>query len=178
MLLTVLLPGFILLLVLLLAYAMVTELIVFILTRVPFVPTSKADLEDMIVKVGIQPVDYVYDIGSGNGKVIFAIEDLVGARVKGLQRAGWTQTYARLKARLIGSKAEFVSGNFFDHPWRDATVIYAYLYPFLMNQVGEKILEDCKPGTKVVVRDFPIPNLTLTDWWETPSNHKIYLYQI
>ncbi len=176
MLINVLLPGFLLLMVLLLLYMTVTELITFILTRVPFIPTSTADIEDLIVRLDIQPIDYVYDIGSGNGKVVFAVEDLAGARVRGIQRAGWTQSYAKLKARLIGSKAELVSGNFFDHPWREATVIYAYLYPFLMSQVGDKVMQDCEPGTKIVTRDFPIPNLALADSWDTPSKHKIYLY--
>lgn len=163
---------------LLIVYMMVTELLNFVQTNVPFVPTSKVDLLDMIERVGIAKDDYVFDIGSGNGKVLFAVEDTTGARAKGFQRAGWTQVYAQLRKKLTGSKVELQSGDFFKFSWSDATVIYGYLYPFLMERVGEKARKDCRPGTKIVVRDFPIPNLQLHESWETPAHHTIFVYII
>jgi hypothetical protein len=163
---------------LIILYMAFTEMLNFIQTHVPFVPTSKKDLIDMTKRVGVTADDLVLDLGSGNGKVLFAVEDITGARARGLQRAGWTQTYAKLRKFLTGSKVEFVSGNFFDQSWTEATVIYGYLYPFLMSQVGEKAREDCRPGTRVVVRDFPIPNLQLVESWETPTYHRMYLYII
>jgi hypothetical protein len=172
------------LLVLLLAFALlilymaITEMMNFMQTRVPFVPTSRIDIADMAERVGITNADYFYDIGSGNGKVVFTVENLTGARAKGLQRSGWTQSYAKFRGWLTGSKSELVSGNFFDQPWHEATVIYAYLYPFLMNQVAEKAAADCKPGTKLVVRDFKISSLRHHETWQTPSNHTMYLYII
>lgn len=174
----IIVEGLILIFSLTLLYVVLTELANFVMTRVPFVPTRKEDIEDIVKRVGINSEDFVYDLGSGNGKVLFHIERLSSARAMGLQRAGWTQTYAKLRARLTGSKVNFKSGNFFDSSWQPATVIYAYLYPFLMNQVGEKVLQDCRPGTKIIVRDFPISNLPLVESWKSPSNHKIYLYKI
>lgn len=162
----------------LLAYMAITEMINFMQTRVPFVPTSKEDIADLVEHLGITETDFVFDIGSGNGKVLFIIEQLTKAQTRGLQRAGWTQTYAKIRKCLTGSKIELLSGNFFDFPWSEATVVYAYLYPFLMRQVGEKALHECKPGTKIVARDFPIPNLRLLDYWETPSHHNMFIYII
>lgn len=166
---------------------MLTELINFIQTRVPFVPTARKDIVDMVSRVGITSTDYVYDLGSGNGKVVFTVSNLTGARTKGFQRSGWTQWYAQLKnyfrksAAKQKSSVELVTGNFFDHSWSDATVIYGYLYPFLMRSVAEKALEDCRPGTKLVIRDFYLPNLSRLiqlDSWQTPTGHTIYLYEI
>ncbi len=162
---------------------MFTEFLNFAQTNVPFVPTAKADLAFMVTRAGIMADDYFYDLGSGNGKVVFAIEELAGARAKGIQRGGWTQWYAQLRsaARRIFKKkdrTEFVTGNFFNHQWSEATVIYAYLYPFLMRSVEEKFLEECKPGTKLIVRDFYLPNLKHVDTWETPTKHNMYLYII
>jgi hypothetical protein len=161
---------------LLLLVMMLTELLNFVQTRVPFVPTSRADLVHLAERVGITQEDYVYDLGSGNGKVVFAVEQLTGASTKGFQRSGWTQWYAQLKKYFTRSKTQLVTGDFFNYPWSEATVIYAYLYPFLMRSVGEKILTDCSPGTKVVIRDFPLPNIALAESWETPSGHTMYLY--
>ncbi len=162
---------------------MFTEMLNFVQTRVPFVPTAKADLIVMIQRVGISPTDRVYDLGSGNGKVVFAIEDLAGASATGLQRGGWTQWYAQARRKLRQvlkgqTKTEFVTGDFFKQSWTDATVIYAYLYPFLMKFVEEKALEDCTPGTKIVVRDFFLPNLQPKDTWQTPTGHTMYLYEV
>lgn len=155
---------------------MFTEMLNFVQTHVPFVPTAKIDLIDMIARAGITREDLVYDLGSGNGKVVFTVEQQTGARAKGFQRGGWTQWYAQLRKRLTGSKTEFVTGNFFDHSWSEATVIYAYLYPFLMRSVEEKALEDCRPGTKLVVRDFYLPTLKHANSWHTPTGHTMYLY--
>lgn len=163
---------------LLLMFMMLTEMLNFIQTRVPFVPTAKKDIQDLVNRVGITETDFVFDLGSGNGKVLFIVEQLTRARTRGLQRAGWTQIYARIKKLLTHSKTEFISGNFFNSSWSDATIVYGYLYPFLMSQVGEKAKRDCKPGTKIVVRDFPIPNLKLHQSWETPTFHKMFLYII
>ena len=164
---------------LILLYMMVTELINFVQTNVPFVPTSKVDLLNMIKRVGITSNDYVYDIGSGNGKVLFAVEDAVpGVRTKGFQRGGWTQVYAKLRKRFTYSSVELETGDFFKFSWADATIIYGYLYPFLMERVGGKAKKECRVGTKIVIRDFPIPNLKLHESWTTPSNHTIYVYII
>lgn len=155
-----------------------TEMLVFIRTRVPFVPSPRHDIVRMVKELPISKDDYVYDLGSGNGKVVFAIEELSGARVKGFQLNGWTHWYAVLKKSFRRSNAELVGSNFFKHDWKDATVIYAYLYPFLMRDIGEKALADCRPGTKVIARDFSIPNLTLTSHWDTGGGHELFIYTI
>lgn len=175
--------GGICLIAIVMLIVMFTEMLNFVQTRIPFVPTAKEDLVFMIERAGITDRDFVYDLGSGNGKVVFAMEELAGARAKGLQRGGWTQWYAQLRSagrRIFKgkSKTEFVTGNFFDHHWGDATVVYGYLYPFLMRSVEEKALEDCKPGTKVIIRDFPLPTLGHVDQWQTPTGHTMYLYLI
>ncbi len=157
---------------------MLTEMFVFIRTRVPFVPSPTKDIKDLVQRLPITAHDYVYDLGSGNGKVVFAIEQLSGARVKGFQLAGWTHWYAKVRKHVTRSKAELVGDNFFKHHWGDATVVYAYLYPFLMADIGAKAMVECNPGTRIVARDFKIPNLTLHETWETSHGHEMFVYKI
>ena len=155
---------------------MFSEMVVLVVSRIPFVPTAATDILDVAKRVPVTEQDVFYDLGSGNGKVVFLIEKHTGARTKGFQLAGWTHWYAQIKKFAIGSKAELVGENFFKHNLQDATVVYTYLYPFLMKDVGEKILAECKPGTKVVSRDFAIPNLPLYEEWQSPSRHLMRLY--
>jgi hypothetical protein len=146
--------------------------------RVPFVPTSKEDIEDLVQRLHITSKDTFIDLGSGNGRVIFAVEQLTGAQVRGYEFPSWMHWYAKLKKILANSQAQLISGNFFKHSWSDATVVYCYLFPPVMSKIGEKVQTDLLPGARVVVRDFPIPNLSLKEQWQTPSDHTIYLYQV
>jgi hypothetical protein len=175
---TILILIILLLGALLILVMVITEMTAFLRSRVPFVPTSRVDLLEISHRLPITKSDYVYDLGSGNGKVVFTIEQVTGARTKGFQYGGWTQWYAQLKKIITKSKSELISDNFFNHSWAEATVVYGYLYPHLMRSVGEKALADCKPGTKIVARDFPIPNLPLYEEWETASGHTMRLYII
>lgn len=172
----VLILGFFLIVALGMLVVMFTEMMNFVQTRVPFVPTAEKDIADMVKRVGITKDDFVIDLGSGNGKVPFVVEALTGAGARGLQKAGWTQWYALAKKLLTRSKIELISGDFFLESWSDATVVYSYLYPPLMRSVGAKFKEDCKPCTKLVCRDFPVPNMTAIEQWQTPTGHTMYLY--
>lgn len=170
--------GFFALGALMIMYIAITELSNFVQTQVPFIPTTTIDIAQIVKQVGISQKDIVFDLGSGNGRVIFEIEKLSGAQVRGFQRWGWTQGYAHIRKRLIKSQAQLVTGNFFNYSWSDATIVYTYLYPFLMQQVSEKVLRDCKPGTKIIARDFPIPDVQFDHSWKTPTGHTMYSYII
>src|SRR5207248_548166 len=113
----------------------------------------------------------------GSGKVLFAVEKVTGAKVRGFELALWAYLWAKIKKAVKGSRAELKYGNFFKQNFSDATVIYCYLYPPLMRMVGQKVIEDCRQGTKVVSRDFHIPNLQQVASWKSVTGHDIYVYQ-
>ncbi len=150
----------------------------FLITRVPFVPTAARDIHAIAERISLTERDIIYDLGSGNGKVAFMLADLTGAQTVGFEAMLWTHWYARIKQALTRSRARFVRGDFFKHSWSDATVIYCYLYPPLMKRIGEKVLAECKPGTRIVARDFPIANLPQVDYFRTYKNHEIFIYRI
>ena len=176
----------------------------FLLTRVPFVPTSGEDIELMVKKLPIRKQDIFFDLGSGDGKVIFIVEKLSGARVKGFELTWWTHVLAKIKRLLTGSQAELSNKNFFHQDWSEATIIYAYLYPPLMKRVEEKFKAECKPGSIAVVRDFAFPTMEASETWyinkseqavshssnrwilllkslwpnSKPKSHELYIYRI
>jgi len=154
-----------------------SEFLAFLMTRVPFVPTYSSDVEFFVKKLGLSSKDVFYDLGSGNGKVVFLVEKLSKAKVKGFELGLWTILFSKIKKILTNSKAEFVHGSFFKANWSKATVIYGYLYPPLMGRVEEKFLNDCKPGSIAVIRDFPFPNLKPLGIHKMPKKHEIYIYK-
>ena len=144
----------------------------------PFVPTPAKDIKPMVDRLGIGSEDYVFELGSGNGKVVFLIEKYSGARVKGFESTLWTHLWAKILKSLKKSKSELIHGDFFQTSWQDATVIYMYLYPPLMPQIAEKALAECRPGTRLISRDFYNENLNQVDRFKTPGGHEMFVYQI
>ncbi len=152
-----------------------SALLGFVMTRVPFIRTPSRDIERIIRLGDINEDDTVYDLGSGDGKMVFALTRTTGARGVGFEQTHWTHLLASIKNKFLGNRNLFLRDNFFDHSWQGATVIYCYLYPPLMRQVGDKIKTDCRPGTRIVVRDFPIPNLE-QQGYHRDGKHELFLY--
>ncbi len=163
---------------LLMLFIITSAFLGFLLTRVPFVPTYRSDIEFIVKKLGISSADSFYDLGSGDGKVVFLVEELSGARTKGFELTWWTHLLAKFKKYLRRSKAQLLNQNFFKHSWSDANYIYGYLYPPLMGRVEQKFLAECKPGSVAIIRDFPFPNLRPADTYYLPKRHEIYIYKI
>ena len=158
-------------------FMITSEFIAFLRTRVPFVPTNQADVEFFVKILGLDQADVFYDLGSGNGKVIFLVKKLSGARGVGFELGWWTVLYAKFKALLLGSRAKFYNRNFFKANWQEADFIYAYLYPPLMRRIKDKFLAECRSGAIMIVRDFPLPDLKPDEVYFRPRNHEIYIYK-
>ncbi len=191
MLLTVFLIGMGLFAVLML-FVISSSFLGFLLTRVPFVPTYKSEIEFIVKKLGISPADTFYDLGSGDGKVVFLVNRLSGARCVGFELTWWTHLLAKIKksglrlspllrgdARVQprAERLQFINRNFFKQTWSEANYIYGYLYPPLMGRVEQKFLADCKPGSIAIIRDFPFPTLKPADIYRMPKKHEIYIYK-
>lgn len=163
---------------LIMLFVAVTSFVGFVKTKVPQIPTAGRDIQRLVDEGLLHKEDLVMDLGCNNGKVLFMIEKLVGSRGLGYEYALWSCVYAWIKKRLMNSKVEIVWGDFFKADLSEATVIYCYLYPFLMPQVGEKIKQDCRPGTKVIVRDFPIKSLRQIRYFKTYGKHEFFIYEV
>lgn len=173
---------FILLLFLVLAivllFVVTSAFLGFVITRVPFVPTYASDIKFIVDKLKISSKDVFYDLGSGNGKVVFIVEKLAGCRVTGFELTWWTHLWAKMQKVINRSRAEFVNRNFFKANWSEANIIYCYLYPPLMGRIEEKFQAEMKPGSIAIVRDFPFPTMPHAEKYFMPKKHEIYVYRI
>jgi hypothetical protein len=167
-----------LILVFVLTFFAFSSLVAFLFTGVPFVTTNTEDIKFIVDKLSIFNADTFYDLGSGDGKVVFLVEKLTGAKVKGFELGWWAVIFSKIKVVLIGSKAKFVNGNFFKHNWSDASFIYCYLFPPLMGRVEEKFKADMKPGSVAIIRDFPFPNMKPLDKYSLPKGHTLFIYKL
>jgi precorrin-6B methylase 2 len=124
---------------------------------VPFVPTPEAAVTAMLELAGVKAGDVVYDLGSGDGRIVIsAIRDHGASRAVGVDINPDRITEANENARRAGvqDKAEFRQGDLFDADIDEATVVTLYLLPSVNERLKPKLLAELKPGTRIVSHAF------------------------
>jgi ubiquinone/menaquinone biosynthesis C-methylase UbiE len=136
---------------------------------VPYVPTPDAVVDRMLEVAKVGPNDVVYDLGSGDGRIVIAAARKYGARGVGIdidpQRIREAQDNAR-KAGVTG-RVEFRQGDLFKADIREATVVTLYLLGSVNLQLRPKLLAELKPGTRVVSHAFQMGD------WKPAEVHRV-----
>lgn len=158
------------------SFVLISAFLGFVLTRVPFVRSPKKDLMEVFARFPLKDGQVFYDLGSGDGKIIFVAEETAKIQGVGFEQTLWTNLLARFRARLRKSKAIFFTKDFFKVSWQEADVLYAYLYPPLMAKIEKKFLAECRPGTMFIVRDFPFPGIKPSEVMLFERGHEVYIY--
>jgi precorrin-6B methylase 2 len=152
--------------------------------RAPFIPISKDVLDEIVSALELTKGSVLYDLGSGDGRVVFAAatygEDV---QVVGVERSFVPFVLSSFKRRRINSSnTKFIRANFFDVPVDDATHVFLYLFPGLMNLLLPKLQKELSPGTRVVSCDFKFKDkqpVKVIDMHrkKTDLGRKLYIYE-
>jgi SAM-dependent methyltransferase len=133
------------------------------LTKPPYVPTPQAIVDRMLELARVGPDDYVVDLGSGDGRIVITAAAKFGARGLGIEIEPDLVNLSHYYARRAGvaDRAEFVTEDLFVADLRPATVLTLYLFRELNIKLRPRILEQLRPGARVVAHDWD-----LGDEWE------------
>jgi SAM-dependent methyltransferase len=117
----------------------------------PFVPSPQLVVDEMLRLAGVGAGDVVYDLGSGDGRLVIAAAAKFGARGVGIERDPALIARSRASAERagIGNRVRFVQGDLFTADLAEATVVTLYLSPNLNLRLRPALLK-LKPGTRVV----------------------------
>ena len=120
-----------------------------------------------IAKVG--PKDVVYDLGSGDGRIVIAAAKRHGARAVGVDIDPARVKEARENARKAGvaARAEFREADLFQVDLSPATVVTLYLLPSINLKLRPKLLAELKPGTRIVSHGFDMGD------WQPTAVHQV-----
>jgi hypothetical protein len=145
--------------------------------RVPYVVLPDGALPEVIRELGIKDGDVVYDLGSGDGRVIMALrEHNKRARYVGIEN-DWV---VWLTARLRGSGYRLVLGEISRAMLGEATRVYAYLGPQMMAELEPRFEKELPAGARVVSVQFPLPGRAPDQVVELPDSAKhaacLYVY--
>ncbi len=131
------------------------------LPYVPYVPTPEAVVDEMLEIAKVSVKDVVYDLGSGDGRIVIAAAKRFGARGVGIEINPDLVREATEDAGQAGVAhlVRFVEGDFFMADLHEATVITLYLLPEVNRQLLPKLLAELRPGTRIVSYKYD-----LGDW--------------
>jgi SAM-dependent methyltransferase len=157
---------------------------------VPYVPTTEAAVQAMLKLAGVKKTDIVYDLGCGDGRIVIAAAKTYGARGVGIDINPVRIGEAKENARKAGVEnlVRFEENDLFQADIRDATVVTLFLLPNINLKLRPKLLQDLKPGTRVVSNTFDMDDWKAekeaivgdadTDAFEEPLSRRLFLWTI
>ena len=150
---------------------------------VPYVPTHRDVVAAMLAMARVGPDDVLYDLGSGDGRIVIAAAREFGTRGVGYDIDPVRIREANANARRAGvaDRVTFVQGDIFTAAIEEATVVTLYLLPDVNLRLRPKLLAELRPGTRVVSHNYD-----MGDWAPQASrrieihgsDHFIYLWTI
>jgi hypothetical protein len=123
---------------------------------VPYVPTPNEVVDEMLRVARVSKDDVLYDLGSGDGRIVIRAAKQYGARGVGIDIDPERVKEAEANAREAGvsDRVMFRQQNLFDADIHEATVVTLYLLPDVNLKLRPKLWKELKPGTRVVSHAF------------------------
>ena len=121
-----------------------------------FVGTPPDVVDAMLAGAEVKDTDIVYDLGSGDGRIVIAAALKYGAHGVGIEIDPVRIKEAEENARKAGvsHKVRFIKADLFEADIREATVVTLYLLENLNVRLRPRLLRELKPGTRIVSHRF------------------------
>ena len=150
---------------------------------VVFIATPADVSVEMLRLASVTARDVVYDLGSGDGRVVVAAARDFGARAFGVEIDAELVKQSRDAAYGAGvaERATFLWQDLFATNLREASVVTLYLRDDVNLRLRPKLLGELAPGSRVVSHDFD-----MGDWAADrvqkvrgpTRNHTLYLWLV
>jgi len=148
----------------------------------PFVASPLTVVRKMLEYADLKPGETLFDLGSGDGRIVIMAAQEFGARGVGIELNKRLLEEARRKGEAMGldDMVEFVHDNIFDVDLSPADVVTMYLTTGANEKVRPKLEKELSPGARVITHDFSVPG------WDNGKNlkfregyrsHTLYLYR-
>src|SRR4026208_2310222 len=118
-------------------------------------PIEDSMVGRMLEMASVTSADKVYDLGSGDGKIVIAAAKQFGATGVGIEYDAGLVLHSRCLAAAAGVAARitFIQGDIVESDFSDATVVTLYLAPRVLLRLLPALLA-MKPGTRVASYSF------------------------
>jgi protein-L-isoaspartate O-methyltransferase len=150
----------------------------------PYYPTPLTIVEKMLDLGGLKSGEKMFDLGSGDGRIVVMAAQKYHADATGVEMADDLYRQSMQKIRTLGldKTARIIHGDIFKQDYSSADLVTVYLLPVSNDKVRPLLEKQLKKGTRVVSHDFPFRDwkpekeITIEDDGEGRS-HTLYLYR-
>ena len=124
----------------------------------PAIPTPQSIVEKILEAGRIKPGDVVYDLGSGDGRVVIAAARIYGVRAVGVEIVPDLCRKARERVASEGlvDKIRIVEGSALRVDLSPADVITMFFMTDSNERLRPALERQLRPGTRIVSYQFPI----------------------
>ena len=129
---------------------------------VPYVPTPQNVVDKMLEVAAVTKDDVVYDLGSGDGRIVITAAKKYGVRGVGVDIDPERIKEANANAVQAGvaDHVKFIEQDLFKTDLKEASVVTLYLLPEVNLRLRPKLWSELKPGTRVVSHAFDMGDWT------------------
>jgi methylase of polypeptide subunit release factors len=127
---------------------------------VPYVPTPDRVVAEMLKVANVKATDVLYDLGSGDGRIVITAAKKYGARGVGIDidPDRIREANENAKAAGVADRVKFIQGDIFEMDFSEATVVTMYLLQDVNMKLRPKLMQ-LRPGTRIVSHNYD-----LGDW--------------
>lgn len=146
---------------------------------VHYTPTRHAVADAMLQLAGVTADDVVYDLGSGDGRIVIIAAQKYGARGVGIELDPTLVALARQNARdaEVVDRVSFIEGDLFTADISSANVVTLYLSASINRRLEPKLKRELRPGTRIVSHQFRIGDWP-PDQTKRPDFSDIFLWRV
>jgi predicted RNA methylase len=145
-----------------------------------FVATPQTIVEAMLELAGVTAKDVVYDLGSGDGRMVVIAAQNYGARGVGVEIDPALVEISRQVARdaQVDGKVRFIEADLFAVDLSEATVVTLFLSPSINRRLETKLRQELRDGARIVSRQFDIGGWVPDRTVIAEDGQKLYLWTI
>ena len=158
--------------------------------EIPFVPTPMEVVDRMLELAEVKKGDVIYDLGSGDGRIVIRAAKKYGVKAVGIEMDSWLLDKARRDAKAAGVShlVKFRAEDALNADISAATVVTLYMLPWFNEKIKPNFQKHLKPGARIVAHDFgiegwkPDKTVILPEFELKPGGYKhqhtLYLWRV
>ena len=149
----------------------------------PAIPTPQFLVERMLEAGHVKPGEMVYDLGSGDGRVVICAAQKFGARAVGVELMPDLVRKARERVQSLGlaDRVSIVEGSALRIDLSPADVVTMWFLTNSNTRLRPHLERQLKIGARVVSNEFPIRGWKATEMIQVKVGrveHSIFVYEI
>ena len=149
----------------------------------PYLPSPQVVVEKMLEAARIKPGEYVYDLGSGDGRIVITAAQKFKANAVGIEISDvlCKSTLKKINTLGLASQVKIINGNALKVDLSPADVVTLYLLTSSNARLKPNLEKYLKPTSRVISLNFGMPGWKVARV-ETVrvdrQTHTIYVYEM